>query len=143
MFVPCAIRHSRNVLVFTTPLFYILAPTCFGSSLPSSGSFLDPSELLKIQIEWVVYHKMCGYVACVPDCLSVVLPSWEAQQTDGTTTIRHTGRVTIRLLKIRFNIIIPSTPRFSKWSVSFRSPYQNPVCTSPVPKTNHLLRPAH
>jgi hypothetical protein len=53
---------------FTTPLFYILAPTCFGSGLPSSGSFLDPSVLLEIQIEWVVYHIMCGYVVCVPDC---------------------------------------------------------------------------
>jgi hypothetical protein len=30
----------------TTPLCYVLAATCFGSSLPSSGSFLDPSELL-------------------------------------------------------------------------------------------------
>jgi hypothetical protein len=55
-------------MVCTTPLFYILAPTCFGSSLPSSGSFLDRSEVLEIQIEWVVYHIMCGYVACVPDC---------------------------------------------------------------------------
>jgi hypothetical protein len=29
------------------PLFYsyMLAPTCFGSSLPSSGKLLDPSEL--------------------------------------------------------------------------------------------------
>jgi hypothetical protein len=56
MFVPCIIRRSRNnqhyTLIFTTPLFYILAPTCFGSSLPSSGSFLDPSELLEIQISW-------------------------------------------------------------------------------------------
>jgi hypothetical protein len=52
----------------TTPLFYVLAATCFGSILPSSGSFLDPSELPEIQIEWVVYHIMCGYVACVPDC---------------------------------------------------------------------------
>jgi hypothetical protein len=50
----------------TTPYFYILAPTCFGSSLPSSGSFLDPSELLEIQIEWV--HIMCGYMACVLEC---------------------------------------------------------------------------
>jgi hypothetical protein len=55
------IRSSRNnqnyALICTTPLFYILAPTCFGSSLPSSGSILDPSELLEIQIEWVVYLK--------------------------------------------------------------------------------------
>jgi hypothetical protein len=55
MFIPCIIRRSRNnqhyALICTTPLFYILAPTCFGSSLPSSGSFLDPSELLEIQIE--------------------------------------------------------------------------------------------
>jgi hypothetical protein len=45
-----------------------MAPTCFGSSLPPSGRFLDPSELLEIQIELVVYHIMCGYVAFVPEC---------------------------------------------------------------------------
>jgi hypothetical protein len=53
------------VFDFTTPLLYILASIYFSSSLPSSGSFLDPSELLEIQIEWVAYHIMCGYVACV------------------------------------------------------------------------------
>jgi hypothetical protein len=72
MFIPCIIRRSRNnhhyTLICTTPFFYILAPTCFISSLPSSGSFLDPSELLEIQTEWVVYHIICGYVACVPEC---------------------------------------------------------------------------
>jgi hypothetical protein len=55
MFVPCIIRSSRNnqhyTLNCTTLLFYTLAPTCLGSNLPSSGSFLDPSELLEIQIE--------------------------------------------------------------------------------------------
>jgi hypothetical protein len=54
MFVPCIIRRSRNdqnyALICTTALFYILAPTYFGSSLPSSESFLDPSELLETQI---------------------------------------------------------------------------------------------
>jgi hypothetical protein len=35
----------------TTLLFKILAPTSFDSSLPSPVRFLDPSELLKIQIE--------------------------------------------------------------------------------------------
>jgi hypothetical protein len=52
----------------TTPLFYILAPTCFGSNLPSSGSLLGPPELLEIQIEWVVHSIICDYVACVADC---------------------------------------------------------------------------
>jgi hypothetical protein len=84
----CRLTHvlchsSRNnhyyALICTIPLFYILAPTCFGSSLPSSGSLLDPSELLEMQIEWMVYYLMCGYVACVPD---------------GTTTVWHTGHVT-------------------------------------------------
>jgi hypothetical protein len=69
MFVPCIIGRSRNnqhyALICTTPLFYIPVPTCFGSSLPSSRSFLDLYELLEIQIE---YHILCGYVACVPDC---------------------------------------------------------------------------
>jgi hypothetical protein len=56
------IVHSRNnqqyALISTTTLFYTLAPTCFGISLPSSGSFLDPSELLEIKIDLVVNHIM-------------------------------------------------------------------------------------
>jgi hypothetical protein len=60
--------NQHYALLCTTSLFYILAPTCFGSSLPSLGSFLDPSELLEIQIELMVYHTMCGYVTCVPEC---------------------------------------------------------------------------
>jgi hypothetical protein len=55
MFVLCVITRTRNnqhyALLCTTSLFYILAPTCFSSSLPSSWSFLDLSELLEIQIE--------------------------------------------------------------------------------------------
>jgi hypothetical protein len=55
MLIPCIIRRIRNgqqyELICNIPLLYILAPTCFGSSLPSSGSFFNPSELLEIQIE--------------------------------------------------------------------------------------------
>jgi hypothetical protein len=61
MFIPCIIRRIRNdpqyALICNTLLFYVLAPTCFDSSLPSSGSFLHPSALLEIQTEWVVYLK--------------------------------------------------------------------------------------
>ena len=32
---------------------------------------------------------------------------------------------------LRVNIILPSMSRLSKWYLSLRSPYQNPVCTSP------------
>jgi hypothetical protein len=45
MFVPCIIRRSGNdqqhALICTTPLFYILSLTYFGSSLPSSGTNHD------------------------------------------------------------------------------------------------------
>jgi hypothetical protein len=82
MFVLCIIRRSRNnqhyALICTTPLFYILAPTCFGSSLPSSGSFLDPSGLFAIQIESVVYHIMWSV------CWSVVVPSVVLPSTQTT-----------------------------------------------------------
>jgi hypothetical protein len=46
---------------YITSLFNVQAPTCFGSSLPSSGSFLDPCELLE-QIGGILYNV---YVACV------------------------------------------------------------------------------
>jgi hypothetical protein len=84
----CSRNNQYYALIFTTPLFYILAPTCFGSSLRSSGSLLDPSELLEIQIEWVVYHIMCGYVACVPECHS---DGSKKLPDDGRLLQKHVG----------------------------------------------------
>ena len=47
------------------------------------------------------------------------------------------------VLKILFNIILPSTPGCSKWSLSFRFPHQNPVCTSPINHKCYMPRPFH
>jgi hypothetical protein len=77
--VLCVRNDQQYALICTTHLFYVLAPACFGISLPSSGSFLDSSELPEIQVERVVYHIMCGYVTCVPECRG---------------SVRHTGHVT-------------------------------------------------
>jgi hypothetical protein len=43
------IRRKNQQYALIVPLlyFYVFVPTCFGSSLPSSGSLLDPPELLE------------------------------------------------------------------------------------------------
>jgi hypothetical protein len=73
-------NDQQYALICTTHLFYALAPTCFSSSLPSPGRILDPSELLEIQIEWVEYHIICGYVTGVPDCHGSVEPRQSGTQ---------------------------------------------------------------
>ena len=47
------------------------------------------------------------------------------------------------LFEINFNIILQSTLRPSKWSLSFRFPYQNSVCTSVIPLTCQQHRQSH
>ena len=46
-------------------------------------------------------------------------------------------------LKINFNIVVPSTPRSSKCSLSLGSAHQNLACTSPVAHTCHMPGPYH
>ena len=46
-------------------------------------------------------------------------------------------------LKILVNIILTSTPGSSKWSLSLTCPHQNPVYTSSVSHTFHLLCPSY
>ena len=43
----------------------------------------------------------------------------------------------------QFFRIFPSTPRSSKWSVSPRSPHQNPLFTSPLPHKSRMPLPFH
>jgi len=46
-------------------------------------------------------------------------------------------------LKIHLSVILPSTPRSSKWSFSLRFLHQNPVYTHPLPHTCYMPRPLH
>jgi hypothetical protein len=64
-------NNQHYAQIFTTALFYILAATCFGSSLASSGSFWIHLSYKKIQIDLVVYHIM---LVKWPVCWSVVVP---------------------------------------------------------------------
>jgi len=50
---------------------------------------------------------------------------------------------TTHFLKIHLNIILPSTPGYSKWSLSIRFPRHNSVYTSPIPHSRYMPRSSH
>jgi hypothetical protein len=58
-------NNQQNAQICTTDLFYMLAPTCFDSSLPSSGIFWTRLNYVKIQTDMVVYHIMWLSGPCV------------------------------------------------------------------------------
>ena len=49
--------------------------------------------------------------------------------------------LTFYFFNIHFNIILPPISRSSKWSLSFRHLYQNPICISHLPSTSYIPCP--
>jgi hypothetical protein len=93
MFVPCIIRRSGNNQQYA--LFYILAPTCFVSSLTSSGSCWIRLELLENTDRFGAGVSECrsvGVSECrsigVSECRSVVVPSVVLPSCPEPTTLR-------------------------------------------------------
>ena len=52
-------------------------------------------------------------------------------------------RSSFHFLKIRFNIILTSTPWSSKWFLPLKPPHQNPICTPCVSHTCHMIYPSY
>ena len=50
---------------------------------------------------------------------------------------------TSHLLEIRSNIIQPSTPRSSQWSLSLQFPHQDPINPPLLTHTRHMSSPSH
>jgi len=55
----------------------------------------------------------------------------------------HAHALPIDFLKIHFNITLPTTPRSSKWSLSFGFPHQKRACPCLSPRVCYMPFPRH
>jgi hypothetical protein len=71
------------------------------------------------------------------------LPCWQKPITCAYLKPNQPSLRPPKWFNTHLNIILRSTPRPSKWSLSLRFPHQQPVRTSPLPHTCHMPRPSH
>ena len=58
--------------------------------------------------------------------------------------VRQTAHILLSyFLQVHLKIILPPTPRSSKWFLSFRFPHHNPVCISLLSHTHHMPHSSH
>jgi len=113
---------------FDVPRFYPLTYLLHGA-----GSFLEANRFSASQeIPRILWNPKVHY--CIHKCLPTFLI---LSQLDPVHT--HTSQ----FLKIHLNIILPSGPGSSKWSLSLRCPQKNPVYTYPLPHTCYIPRQSH
>ena len=71
-------------------------------------------------------------------------PCWQQPATFPVLNqINPVHALPTNFFKTCFNIIFPSTPRFSKWSLSLRLKHQNSLWTYSFPHMSLLPRPSH
>jgi len=113
--------------------------------------------------------KVCSATNHVPTKSMEQSPSWEANRSSFILEISHilwNAKVHYRihttqppvlflsqinqvhaslshLLKIHFNIILPTAHRSSRWTLFFSRLQQNPVSSYPLSHTCHMPRPSH
>ena len=92
-----------------------------------ANQFTASQEIPHILWNPKVHHRIHKYPPPVP------LPS----------QIDPVHAPTSHFLKFHLNIIFPSTPGSSKWSLSLKFPHQNPAYTSPLPHMRYMPHSSH
>jgi len=127
--VYCSVITTQNIspLHDVTTEFKLLTYSMEQSHSGVADWFLASQEILQILLNLKVHYHNYG---CLPP-VSVV------------SQINPIHALPSYILKIHFNIILPSMPGFFKWSLSLRLPHQKPVRTSSLPHTCCTPQPSH
>ena len=114
-------------LIFWFLLSYLLTYPMEQSPSWEANCFTASQEIPRIVWNPKAHYRIHKYPPPVP--------------TLGQLDPFHTP--TPHVLKIHFNIILPSAPGSPQWSLSLRLPHQNPVHASPLPHMHHTPCPSN
>ena len=107
----------------------LTVPNCVNKSMEQSSSWEDNRCSASQEIPRIIWNPKVHYRAYKSPPPVPIL-----SQSIQSTSPFH-------FLNMHINIILPSKAGTSKWSPPLRSPYQSPVCPSPLP--THATCPPH